>query len=113
MVCFSIYHLQNKAFGSDIRDKVANITETSPTLAQVYGTLCRLERKCLVFSEETNIRPPKGGKFRRVFSLTKLGKLALDKSLTLHQHTTNVLASMPKPNSESTSIETTGLEIGE
>jgi PadR family transcriptional regulator PadR len=65
------------AYGVSIRDEIAAHTRRNPTPGAIYTTLERLEGKELVKSETGEATPERGGRAKRYYTVTKLGRETL------------------------------------
>ena len=65
------------AYGVSIRDEIAAHTRRSPTPGAIYTTLERLQGKGLVKSEAGEATAERGGRAKRYYSVTKLGRETL------------------------------------
>jgi DNA-binding PadR family transcriptional regulator len=77
-VAVAVSVLEEEAYGAKIYEFIQQRTGRNPAIAQVYLTLARLEKKGLLRSRQTNPRPVKGGRSRKVFALEDRGVLALE-----------------------------------
>lgn len=68
-----------EAGGADIHHKLETIARRDASLPAIYVTLARLERKGCVRSHEAPV-PDRGGRPRRLFSVTRAGAAALRRS---------------------------------
>lgn len=62
------------AYGVSIRDEIAANTRRNPTPGAIYTTLERLEGKGLVKSETGEATAERGGRAKRYYEVTKLGR---------------------------------------
>lgn len=78
-VLTAIAALGEHAYGAEIERRINQSPEHNElALGQIYMTLKRLERRGFVSSHKSTAKPVKGGRSRKVFSLTKdLGMPAL------------------------------------
>ncbi len=65
------------AYGVSIRDEIAANTRRNPTPGAIYTTLERLEGKGLVKSEAGEATAERGGRAKRYYKVTKLGRETL------------------------------------
>jgi hypothetical protein len=65
------------ACAADLQLAITDATGKEPRLATLYGTLSDLQRKGLLETSRDSIEET-GGRPRRLFNLTKKGRLALD-----------------------------------
>ena len=62
------------AYGVSIRDEIAKHTRRNPTPGAIYTTLERLQSKGLVKSETGEATAERGGRAKRYYTVTKLGR---------------------------------------
>jgi len=77
LVLLTIAALMNEAYSVAICDELSNHTGRSVKLGVVHAVLNRLEEKELVKSELGEATKARGGKRKRFYQLTMLGKTAL------------------------------------
>lgn len=70
--------LGDNAYGLEIRREASEMCRRDFAAGAVYTTLQRLEEKRLVSSRRTEPLPIRGGRSRRVFTLTASGRRALE-----------------------------------
>lgn len=85
IVLLAILRLSREAYGVSIRSEIAARTgrETSP--GALYTTLDRMKEKGLVRSWMGEATPQRGGRSKRYFVVTKLGREALLKAQQAYQ----------------------------
>lgn len=85
IVLLAILRLDHEAYGVSIRAEIAARTgrETSP--GALYTTLDRMEEKGLVRSWMGDATPQRGGRSKRYFAVTRLGRAALLKAQQAYQ----------------------------
>ena len=91
LVLLSIMRLRDGAYGVTIREEVEKKTSRTLTLGTVYKTLGRLEGKGLL---DTKVAPPtkaRGGRRKKLYSLTPAGLGATRRSLEDLQRMTDGL----------------------
>ena len=77
LVLLAVHGLRDEAYGIAVREILERETGRSVSLGPVYTVLDRLERKELVHSMMVSGTPTRGGRSRRVFTLTAAGSRAL------------------------------------
>lgn len=77
LVLLTIAALMNEAYSVAICDELTNHTGRSVKLGVVHAVLNRLEEKALVKSELGDATKARGGKRKRFYEITMLGKTAL------------------------------------
>ena len=73
--------LGDDAYGTSIREEIEEHTHKSIAIGSLYKTLDRLAEKGLVQAIMGASTPERGGRAKRFFSLTPLGKAALGESV--------------------------------
>ncbi len=76
----AVARLGDEAYGGEIQRILEETTGRSSTLATLYVTLVRLEKKGFVLSRREAPTPVRGGKAKRYFRLTGKGIEALKES---------------------------------
>jgi DNA-binding PadR family transcriptional regulator len=79
-VLLSILKLGENAYGSAIRQLLAEAVKRDVTIGALYTTLERLEKKGLLTSEMGEVTPERGGRAKKYFTLTAQGSAALKRS---------------------------------
>lgn len=77
LVLLTVAALMNEAYSVAICDELSNHTGRSAKLGVVHAVLNRLEEKGLVKSELGEATKARGGKRKRFYQLTMLGKASL------------------------------------
>ena len=77
MILLAIWRLENEAYGVTIRRQVMEITRRALHYGSMYNTLDLLIRKDLVRVERSAPRAVRGGRSRKLYQLTRSGKLAM------------------------------------
>jgi DNA-binding PadR family transcriptional regulator len=81
---FALVHLGSGVSGVDIRDLVLDRTGRAPAPGAIYTAFDRLERRGLVLSAMGEPTPQRGGKRRRLYTVTAAGVEALRRSRSAH-----------------------------
>jgi DNA-binding PadR family transcriptional regulator len=76
----AVARLGDEAYGAEIQRTLEEIAGRSATIATIYVTLVRLEKKGYVHSRREGPTPVRGGKAKRYFRLTPKGVDALKDS---------------------------------
>lgn len=76
-VLLSVWRLQDDAYSLRIREQISGITGAEWSLGSIYTPLERLERRRLLTSRLSRETPERGGRKKRIYELTPLGKKAL------------------------------------
>jgi PadR family transcriptional regulator PadR len=77
LVLLAVWNLQDEASCLPIQQKLGEVTGKSWSLGSIFDPLERLERKRLLESRLTEPTKERGGRSKRVYSLTVLGRRAL------------------------------------
>jgi PadR family transcriptional regulator PadR len=77
LVLLAVWNLQDEASCLPIQRKLKETTGKSWSLGSIFDPLDRLERKKLLESRLTEPTKERGGRSKRVYRLTRLGKRAL------------------------------------
>jgi len=77
VVLLAILRLDTEAYGVTIRSEIARCTGREPAPGALYTTLDRMEEKGVVRSWLGEATPQRGGRAKRYFALTKVGRGAL------------------------------------
>lgn len=78
-VLLAVWRLQDDAYTLNIRERLSELTTQDWSLGSVYTPLERLGRRRFVTSRLSDTAPDRGGRKRRIYSLTNTGKEALIK----------------------------------
>lgn len=76
----SILKLGDNAYGSTIRQLLAETIQRDVTIGALYTTLERLEKKGLLDSKMGEVTPERGGRAKKYFKVTAKGLQALKRS---------------------------------
>ena len=85
MVLLVVWNLQEEASCLPIQRKLRETTGRAWSLGSIYDPLDRLEKKRLLASYLTEPTNERGGRSRRVYTLTQLGKRALRELRTIQE----------------------------
>ena len=81
LVMLAVIRAGDDAYGVSIRREIEERGGRALTLGTVHKTLSRLEDKRLLDSHTGDPTPVRGGRRKRVFSVTKSGRVALREAL--------------------------------
>ena len=99
IVLMAVYKLKDNAYGLSIRKMIHKMTGQNWSIGAVYVPLERLEKKGYLDSRLTDPLPERGGRRKRMFSLTRAGLRELD---DLHRNQVRIwegyVALSPKNN---------------
>ena len=85
-VLLAVWRLQHEAYSLGIRDMLSEITGYEWSLGSVYTPLERLEKKRLLRSSLSDSTPERGGRKKRIYELTRLGREELQGIRTVEQN---------------------------
>jgi PadR family transcriptional regulator PadR len=85
MVLLVVWNLQEEASCLPIQRKLKETTGHEWSLGSIYDPLDRLERKKLLSSRLTEPTKERGGRSRRIYRLTDLGRRALRELRTIQE----------------------------
>ena len=91
-VLLAVWRLQEQAYSVPLRTELVSLTGQKWSLGAVYMPLERLVKKGLVESELSDSTPERGGRQKRIYSLTRSGKKAL---LQIHEVEQRMWAGIP------------------
>ena len=80
LLLLAIVRQGNDISGSDVSDELARNTDREPARGSMYVTLDRLERKGYLTSTMGDPTPERGGKAKRLYTITPAGLEALKRS---------------------------------
>ena len=80
LVLLLIMMLKDEAYGLSIRKALNEHADRNVTIGAVHGTVNRLEKKGLIESEMGDASEVRGGRRKRIFSITASGKQMLQRS---------------------------------
>lgn len=85
VVLLAILRLDDNAYGVTIRKEIQECTDRSPAPGALYNTLDRLEEKGMVVSRLGESTPQRGGRAKRLFTVTGNGIQALSRAQRAYQ----------------------------
>jgi PadR family transcriptional regulator PadR len=85
LVLLVVWNLQDEASCLPIQKKLKETTGRGWSLGSIYDPLDRLEKKKLLSSRLTEPSRARGGRSRRIYRLTPLGKRALGELRTIQE----------------------------
>ncbi|WP_422358802.1 PadR family transcriptional regulator [Reichenbachiella sp.] len=83
LVLLTVGVLYEEAYAVAITKEIAEQSKRSVNVSAVHKSLYRLEEKGMLKSALGEAESKRGGKRKRIFSITPIGKKALDESLEL------------------------------
>ncbi|MEM7298857.1 MAG: PadR family transcriptional regulator [Bacteroidota bacterium] len=75
--------LQEDAYGVSVKEQVEKHTGRKSTLSTVHSTLIRLEKKGFLESKMGGATELRGGRTKRIFQITPLGKKSMNEAREL------------------------------
>ena len=78
LVLLTVGSLYDEAYGVAVMDEISDKTGREMNISAIHAVLRRLEEKGLLKSRMGGSTNERGGRRKRLFTLTKEGKLALD-----------------------------------
>lgn len=76
-ILLAVWRLKDNAYCIPIRSQVSDTTKAEWSLGSVYMPLDRLVKKGLLRSFLSEATPERGGRHKRIYKLTNLGKIEL------------------------------------
>ena len=83
LVLLTVGSLYEEAYGVAVMDELKEKAGRDMNISAVHAVLRRLEEKGLLKSQMGGSTNERGGRRKRLFTLTKDGKVALDQSIAL------------------------------
>lgn len=83
LVLLTVGSLFDEAYGVAVMDEVKLKTGRDMNISAIHAVLRRLEEKGLLKSRMGGSTNERGGRRKRLFTLTKVGKAALDESISI------------------------------
>lgn len=93
LVLLIIGTLNNDAYSISIKETLKERTKRNPSIGAMHAALNRLEKKGFIESHLGGATNERGGRRKRYYSLTALGRKALD---TSYQLRSDLYHSLPK-----------------
>jgi PadR family transcriptional regulator PadR len=78
IVLLTVLRIEGNAYGTKIRQTIAEVTGRDVSIGAIYATLDRLERKGYVKSWQGEATPERGGRAKRYFRVESAGRQALN-----------------------------------
>lgn len=89
LVLLTVGALYQEAYGVAVMEEIERQTGRNINISAIHAVLKRLEAKNLVKSEMGGATKERGGRRKRIFNLTNLGKKALDESMEVRSQLYN------------------------
>ncbi len=77
LILLAVWKLQGDAYCVSIRKKLTEITGEKWSLGMIYMPIERMAKNGMLMSRITDSTPERGGRHKRIYSLTPEGKRAL------------------------------------
>jgi PadR family transcriptional regulator, regulatory protein PadR len=77
VVLLAILRLEDNAYGVSIAKEILACTRRAISPGALYTTLSRLENKGMLLSRQGSPTPERGGRAKRLYTVTKVGRLQL------------------------------------
>jgi DNA-binding PadR family transcriptional regulator len=101
VVLLTVVLLEGNAYGVALTHEIIEQTGRTVRLNQVHAALHRLEEKGMVTSRMGEATPERGGRRKRLFTITAYGERTLLDIQTVRSHLLNLL---PRPLKPATTI---------
>jgi DNA-binding PadR family transcriptional regulator len=101
IVLLIVAALEGNAYGVSITHEIVRQTNRSVRLNQVHASLQRLENKGMIQSKMSEPTPERGGRRKRIFTITAYGRQTLQDIQTVRANLWNLL---PLSSQKSTAI---------
>lgn len=97
IVLLTVARLQGQAYGVNITHEIIEQTNRSVRMNQVHASLLRLEDKGMVNSQMGDPTPERGGRRKRLFTITAYGQQTLRDIKELRSHLWSLLPPSVNP----------------
>jgi PadR family transcriptional regulator PadR len=97
IVLLMVAMLEGKAYGVNLTHEILQQTNRSVRLNQVHASLHRLEDKGMIISKMGSPTPERGGRRKRIFTITAYGQQTLHDIQALRTNLWRLLPSSMKP----------------
>ena len=96
VVLLVVAMLEDQAYGVRITHEIIGQTQRNVRLNQVHASLHRLEEKGMIVSKMGDPTPERGGRRKRIFTITAYGRATLHEMKVVRTHLWNLLPSSMK-----------------
>ncbi len=96
VVLLTVAMLEHEAYGVKITHEIIEQTSRSVRLNQVHAALHRLEEKGMIHSKMGDPTPERGGRRKRIFTITAFGQNTLSEMKKVRVHLWSLLPSSMK-----------------
>ena len=93
IILSAIMMLDGSSNGAPLRKKVIELSKKEIVYGTLYNLLEVLIRKGYVTSQKSDPTPVRGGRSKTIYSITNLGKNALEETLLMHERIKNSVPS--------------------
>ncbi len=94
LVLLTVGSLFDKAYGVAIMDELKEIADRQMNISAIHAVLRRLEEKGMLSSRMGGSTNERGGRRKRLFTLTRSGKEALDQTISVRNSLYNRIPDM-------------------
>jgi DNA-binding PadR family transcriptional regulator len=96
LVLLIVAMLDGQAYGVKVTHEIIEQTDRNVRLNQVHASLHRLEEKEMIASKMGDPTPERGGRRKRIFTITAYGRTTLIEMKALRSHLWNLLPASMK-----------------
>ena len=93
IILSALMMLDGNSHGAPLRKKVIELSQKEIVYGTLYNLLEVLIRKGYVISQKSDPTPVRGGRSKTIYSITTLGKNALEETLLMHERIKNSVPS--------------------
>jgi DNA-binding PadR family transcriptional regulator len=97
IVLLIVAMLDGNAYGVNITHEIIEQTSRAARINQVHASLHRLEEKGMIISKLGDPTPERGGRRKRIFTITAYGQRTLSEIQSIRTNLWNLLPSSIKP----------------
>ncbi|MGB0388414.1 MAG: PadR family transcriptional regulator [Ardenticatenaceae bacterium] len=83
IILLAVYHLDDRAYGSTVRQEVESMVGKSFSAGSIYVPLNRLAERGMLASNLSDPTPERGGRGKKFYTVTQAGRDALRKAKAL------------------------------
>jgi DNA-binding PadR family transcriptional regulator len=91
LVLLTVATMNGTAYGATIAQDIGERTKRSVQISAIHGALCRLEEKGMVHSKMGGVTKERGGRRKRLFLITPLGRDVLNEIRRLREQLWNLI----------------------
>ena len=89
IILLTVLELGDNAYGITIRDRIEKLTRRKIAIGAIYVPLNRLDKNGLLNSYQSDPSPERGGRRKRIYSISALGKNAMKEIKLFHEELYN------------------------